>query len=182
MVEPNVCYAVAFLRMAEAFQAAGEPRYEQVLPLLRSHFGGFVDRLRNSAGGQDLPPGHVQSSEFWLLDCSSASLVGIIRLRHILNAYLEERGGHIGYAVHPAARRRGYGTWMLSTLLAWLREPAWQQAHGLALTRVLVTCHRENIASARVIVTNGGQLENQVWSEGEWVSRYWISLLPDTAQ
>ncbi len=67
----------------------------------------------------------------------------------------------------------GYGTCMLAMLLEWLRDPHWQQ-RGLWLSRVLVTCDVTNTGSARIIEANGGKLENQVFSEGDRVSRYWI--------
>ncbi len=176
VIEPDNLYAAAFLEMAREFQAAGEAQYEKDLPLLQMNFPAFIERLRKNARGESLPLGHVSGNEYWLLDCSLGRILGAIHLRHRLTPYLEERGGHIGYAIRPAERRKGYGTRMLATLLTWLRDPAWQAARGLDLHRVLVTCNTDNIASARVIEANGGVLENRVWSEGELISRYWIDL------
>lgn len=176
LIAPDGKFADAFLDMAREFQAAGEPRYEKDLPLLQMNFLAFIERLRKISHGENLPQGYVPGDEFWLLEPSLERILGIIRLRHRLTPYLEERGGHIGYAIRPLERRKGYGTQMLAMLLAWVRDPDWRAARRLALRRVLVTCDSDNTASARIIEANGGVLENRVWSEGELISRYWICL------
>ena len=53
---------------------------------------------------------------------------------------------------------------------------ALKQCCALGLHRVLVTCNRTNLASARVIVHNGGVLENELENGGIVTQRYWISL------
>ena len=40
----------------------------------------------------------------------------------------------------------------------------------------MITCRKENIASARTIQSCGGILENEVFKEGELYQRYWITL------
>ena len=49
------------------------------------------------------------------------------------------------------------------------------------LRRVLLTCDRDNVASRRTIVKNGGLLENEVPDDAGLghsgvIQRYWISL------
>ena len=47
----------------------------------------------------------------------------------------------------------------------------------LGIEKVLMTCDKDNIGSARSIIKNGGILENEfVNSEGSVEQRYWISL------
>ncbi len=176
LVAPDGKFAATFLEMAEEFQASGEPRYEKDLPLLRTNFPAFLERLDRASRGENLPIGYVPGDEFWLLEPRSQRILGIIRLRHWLTPALEERGGHIGYAIRPGERRKGYGAQILAMLLAWLREPGWQAARGLNLRRVLLTCDTNNTASARIIEANGGVLENRVRVENDLVSRYWIDL------
>jgi len=59
-------------------------------------------------------------------------------------------------------------------LLALVLEKARQRFIG----RVLVTCDKDNVASARVIQKNGGRLEDERVSRktGKVKQRYWIDL------
>lgn len=49
---------------------------------------------------------------------------------------------------------------------------------SLGLDRVLITCSKDNEASRRVILKNGGVYENTVQhhSENKELERYWITL------
>lgn len=93
-------------------------------------------------------------------------VVGILDIRHRLNAHLLKTGGHVGYSVHPLERRKGYATEML------------RQAIGICadmhMPRILVTCDKSNIASAAVITANGGELESEILGENGLKQRYWI--------
>jgi predicted acetyltransferase len=52
------------------------------------------------------------------------------------------------------------------------------KARELGLERALVTCDFDNTGSEKVILNNGGILENEVFSEEDekMVKRYWIEL------
>jgi predicted acetyltransferase len=97
------------------------------------------------------------------------SILGVVNLRHRLTDGLRRFGGHVGYSVRPAERRRGHGTTLLRAAMEMARERGTE--------RLLVTCHRGNVASAGVIVKCGGRLEDcrQYEAIGE-VCRYWIDL------
>ena len=112
--------------------------------------------------------GLVKSSQYLAIRISDKKIVGMINIRHSLNDYLLQFGGHIGYSVRKSERRKGYATAML-----WL---ALEKCKELGLEKVLVTCNKDNIASAKTITGNDGILENEV-PEGERITqRYWIEL------
>jgi predicted acetyltransferase len=78
-------------------------------------------------------------------------------------------GGHIGYAVVPEFRRRGYATEILRLSVKIAREK-------FGLGRILVTCDDDNIGSIRTIEKNGGILENVISGPDldKPKRRYWI--------
>lgn len=108
----------------------------------------------------------IPATYWWIVDRDG--YLGAISLRHRLNEFLLEAGGHIGYGVRPSARRRGVATWALGAVLPHAR------ARGLA--RVLVTCGDENVASARAIERNGGALDDVRDTALGRTRRYWIDL------
>ena len=68
--------------------------------------------------------------------------------------------GHIGYSVVPWKRRRGYATRALHLLLP--------QARSEGLAYVEITTDVDNIASRRVIESNGGKLIEQFQKPAEF--------------
>jgi predicted acetyltransferase len=54
---------------------------------------------------------------------------------------------------------------------------ALDECRKMGIDRVLMTCDKDNIGSAKSIIRNGGVLENEITnSEGNVVQRYWIQL------
>jgi predicted acetyltransferase len=96
------------------------------------------------------PAGWVTGTYLWMVD--DDVVVGRISLRHSLTPWLLEVGGHIGYAVRPSARRRGYATAALALMCGVAAE------HGIH--PALVTCDEDNVGSRKVIEANGGILED----------------------
>lgn len=100
-------------------------------------------------------------------------VVGIIDFRHRLTPFLLRFGGNIGYSVLPGERGRGYAKEMLHQML--------KECRTQGLEKVLVTCDKGNVPSARTILANGGVLENEVedqvgLSKSGRIQRYWIPL------
>lgn len=130
-------------------------------------FSAWVDRLLNEANTA-IPPaeGRVHADYWWIVD--NDAYLGAITLRHALNDFLLRAGGHIGYGLRPSARGRGLAAWALGSILPRARE--------LRLSRVLLTCDDDNIASARTIERTGGMLEDVRQTELGLTRRYWINL------
>jgi len=113
-------------------------------------------------------PDHVPST--FLFAFVGKRIVGRTSIRHRLNEALMRVNGHIGYAVVPEFRRRGYATTILRLSIRIAHEK-------LGIPRILVTCDDDNIGSIRTIEKNGGVLENIVTGPDldKPTRRYWIT-------
>jgi predicted acetyltransferase len=133
-------------------------------------FGRYLQVLGEQERGEHLPPNHVPST--FLFAFAGSRIVGRVSIRHALNPFLARIGGHIGYAVVPECRRKGYATEILRQALLIARE-------RLGLDRVLVTCDDDNVASMRTIEKNGGVLDNVVTGQdlAKPKRRYWIAIV-----
>jgi len=165
---PAARWKEEFRRFAEDFLRAGETSNYEWYRRGTEDFAGYCQELIANVVGQRLPPGWVPTSTFWMFD--AGQLVAAIRVRHRLNAFLEERGGHIGYDVAPSHRRRGLGRRLLELGLA--------EARKLGLDRALLVVDADNAPSMRIIERCGGVLWDQRSLPGERVPlrRYWIAL------
>ncbi len=168
LIEPCEELAEAYLDYVKEFSAAEEGYIHGSGVELKDDFGEFVRLLQDYAKGINLPEGWVPASTYWLL--SEGRVLGVSNLRHALTEFLLREGGHIGYSVRPSERGKGYGTAMVRLVL--------EKAKELGLEKVLITCDKDNPASAQVIEKNGGKLDNELVSKesGKMKQRYWIEL------
>jgi predicted acetyltransferase len=124
----------------------------------------YVEHMHAMEAGV-IAEGRVRAAN-WVAEVDG-ELVGTVSVRFGLNDFLAHRGGHIGYAVHPTHRRRGYATQILRLAVDLARREG--------VTDVLVTCNDDNEASAGVIEACGGELESvKIDDDGVAFRRYWI--------
>jgi predicted acetyltransferase len=130
-------------------------------------FTDFLRLLEDHRVGRGLPP-NVSASSF-LFAFDQGRIVGRASIRHTLTPQLGNVAGHVGYAVLPAFRNRGYATQILRAATRFARDE-------LGLHRVLVTCDDDNAASIRVIEKNHGVFEDtyQDATLRRPKRRYWI--------
>lgn len=129
----------------------------------------WYESVMRSASSETCPQHLVPKTLYLAIRESDNRLVGMIDLRHhIEHPILQRWGGHIGYNIRPADRRKGYGKEMLRLCL--------EKARELGLTRVLITCREGNIASEKIILANGGVYESTVDTENGPIRRFWITL------
>jgi predicted acetyltransferase len=173
LTEPAERFRDSYLQALAEFEAEGRDSAESAarrfdLKEVAGHFDRFVQYLRDQADPLKVKPGWVTSSEFWLVE--EEAYIGGLTLRHSLDEYLMQMGGHIGYEIRPSRRKQGYGRLILQLGL--------EQAKALGLQRILLTCDEHNLGSRNIIETNGGVLENIIKVQ-DWpgrVCRYWIAL------
>lgn len=135
-------------------------------------YTAFLDSVRNQHEGTDLPEGWLPA-DFLVAEVITAdggtTLIGRTSIRYGLNEYLLNYGGHIGYAVAPDHRRRGYATEILRQSLTLLAERG--------NDRALLVCNDDNAGSIGVIEACGGVLEDRRTDpDGVLIRRYWITL------
>src|SRR5690606_28706890 len=110
----------------------------------------------------------VPSDTYFLINYNG-KILGAISIRHYLNENLFSIGGHISYGIRPTERRKGHAKAMLKMAL--------EKCIQLDIKKVIITCDKTNIASAKTILANGGILENEVVEDdGNVVQRYWITM------
>lgn len=112
--------------------------------------------------------GLVPDSTFFCFDVERNIFVGAVNIRHYLNERLLLNIGHIGVGIRPSERNKGYGTKMVALAL--------EECKKIGLDNVLMVCDKNNTASARTIIKNGGIMENEVEVNGRLWQRYWIKF------
>ena len=130
------------------------------------NFETYLQRRIDYKNNVNLRTDHVGET-FWVAVVDD-QIAGRISIRHELNEFLLNFGGHIGYMVRPAFRRTGVATKMLDSAINHCRT--------LGLTQVLLTCNDDNLGSIKVIEGRGGVLENVVQKDGVPLRRYWIPV------
>lgn len=158
--EQILAYKAAFLQKGDSMDGtAGLKDAES--------FEAWYTAWQNNGSEETVREGLVPSTTYLAVD-EAGNVMGMLDLRHRLNDHLLQFGGHIGYSVLPAQRKKGIATKMLALALV--------QCKARNLTRVLITCDKKNIASAKTILNNGGVLENEVSEGARITQRYWIAI------
>ena len=126
--------------------------------------------IRNTESKETCPKHWVPDTQFLSIRPGDGRLIGMLDIRHELNEACLSLYGNIGYSIRASERGKGYATEQLRLAL--------KVCESMGMGRVLISCHKENLPSARTIVHNGGVLENEVVDErnGEILQRYWITL------
>ena len=102
------------------------------------------------------------------IDKKNNYILGMIDIRHCLNDFLLQAGGHIGCGVRKFERKKGYAKQMIKLAL--------EKCKKLKIEKVLITCNEDNIASEKSIISCGGILEDIRTVDGKNYKRFWIKL------
>lgn len=132
------------------------------------NFDVWLIGMNNRHIGKNIPDGYVRENFYLCYD--NDKLIGVFSLKFELTEFLLNYGGHIGYAVRPSERNKGYATQILHQGIELSRQ--------FGFDRILCVCDEDNYASEKVILKNGGVFENSLYdsSENVTVKRYWIEI------
>lgn len=109
-------------------------------------FWKWLKRQDEMSRGQGLEPWMVPQTTYWLY--VNDRPVGYGKVRHHLTEDLRNGAGHIGYAVAPLERNKGYGKTLLRLLL--------HRAKGLGIEVALLSVEKDNLPSLQVVEENHG--------------------------
>ncbi|UWG96468.1 GNAT family N-acetyltransferase [Dehalobacter sp. DCM] len=128
----------------------------------------WLDYNRNNRNPATVSPEWVPATTFFAVRKADDRIVGMVDIRHHLDhPFLAAYGGHIGYAVRPSERKKGYATHMLKMAL--------EYAHALGITKIMLGCYADNTASVRTITKCGGIFtESKLYPDGKPINMYWI--------
>ena len=148
---PELSDKEAVIEMMKEFEASQSAHDGGFWSVDNFDYEKWLEDNRLSEMGINIPDTFVPAVQF-------------LHLRLRLNDNLLKQGGHIGYSIRPSERRKGYAKEQLRLGLL--------EAKKKNIKKALVTCHDDNPGSRKVILANGGVLEDVQDS----VERYWISL------
>lgn len=125
-------------------------------------------KIAQSIEKETLSRDDVHASTFFTIRESDKKVIGSIQIRHSLTEELRKYGGHIGYAIRPSERKKGYGTQQLALVLEYAKQ--------MEIFKIMISCESDNVASAKTIMACGGRLTEEKMIRGVMHQIYWIDL------
>ena len=118
----------------------------------------------------------VPTKTMFLIRENDNMLVGTINIRLALNEKLRKRNGNIGYSIRPTQRGKGYNKINLYLGLC--------ECKKYNLDKVMLDCEKSNLASAKTIISLGGELEREYFDDElkEMEQVYWIDVDKNIAE
>ena len=108
-------------------------------------FDAWLKETFDHKEGKNLPLEFVPATQYLCIRISDNKLIGMVQIRHKLNNFLLNFGGHIGDCVAINERNKGYGKQILALALEKCKQ------HGI--NKVLLTCKDTNTPSKNVLFT-----------------------------
>lgn len=131
------------------------------------NYDDFLERIKNNREGKNLKPGRWKSTLYFIID-DEEKIVWAVHIRHELNDELRFDGGNIGYGIKPSERKKWHATIGLKLALEKCKE--------LWLDKVLLTCGKNNIWSAKAMINNWWIWDTEYTHEWHTKERYWIPI------
>ena len=160
MVFPNLSYkdkAIEYIK--EFYEYGSEINGSGSLDrfLKESTYEAWLNKILSDMDIANIPESRVPGLTYFYVREEDERIIGMINIRLALNDFLRAEGGHIGYSIRPTERRKHYATEMLAAAL--------KVCDVIGIKEVLVSCDKNNPASAGVIRNCGGILKHESYSE-----------------
>ena len=171
LIKPSIEYKDAIIDMINEWGSYNDahPEEDHSPWIIFQYHGDFAEYLKHFENSEKHPkPEHVPATAYFALDKERNRIVGAVCIRHYLNEKLLNSGGHIGDGVRPSERRKGYATEMIGLALDICRQ--------MGIDKVMMSCRKDNIASKKSRITNGGVYDCDISDDDEILERDWITL------
>ncbi|WP_338984252.1 GNAT family N-acetyltransferase [Spiroplasma endosymbiont of Diplazon laetatorius] len=164
LIKPTIEYKEELIEMVVEFCQNDKPK--DAIPG-SSNINGYesIEQWLEFINKKDIDTVLVPFYQYLVVDGNNKA-IGFLNIRLSLNDHLLNYGGHIGYSVLPKERQKGYAQTILKEALKICKDNS--------INEVLITCKEDNIYSEKVILKNGGVLED-IRNDGSFnFKRYWI--------
>jgi len=171
LIRPNEYFEKQVLGMVHEFYDDNTtPYWSSWLKKFLDNYSWWLEYLKNCEKDHTWDEKLVPGIQYILVRESDDSVIWFINTRLRLNNALLEHGWHIGYSIRPSERGKHYATAQLFSVLK-LYQDLW-------IEKVLLTCDKSNIWSAKTIQNCGWILENEIIDPSDWqlIQRYWIDV------
>ena len=170
LVLPTMEHREAAEQYKQEFFENGQETINGSAQLHNMEYIEWLKNIQNNRCAQTVRADWVIADTFFAVRESDNQIIGMIDIRHSLdNEFLTQFGGHIGYSVRPSQRRKGYAADMLRQALDYARS--------IPLSKVMLGCFSDNIASINTIRKCGGVLtKTSTYLDNRSINIYWIEL------
>ena len=171
LIKPTIEYKEQVLECVQEFIDNDSNLYwVSWLKKYLNNYEWWLEEVENDEFKERLPEWRVPAKQFILIRELDNKLLWFIQARLELNEWLLQHWWHIWYSIRPSERRKNYATAQLFSVLD-LYENLW-------IERILITCDKSNIWSAKTIQKCWWILENELIDPTDWelIQRYWVDI------
>ena len=171
LIKPNKNSEKNILDIVKEFEKDNSVYYwSSWLKHFLDNYDWRLENIQNNENKDTVAEWIVPAFQYILIRESENKAIWFINTRLELSEWLLQHWWHIWYSIRPSERRKHYATAQLFAVLKLYKD--------LWIDRVLVTCDKDNIWSAKTIQKCGWILENEIIDSTDWklIQRYWIDI------
>ena len=171
LIKPTKDFEEQVLKIVQEFIDDGTTLYwVWWLKRFVDNYDGWLKYLKQNEQEETVDINRVPANQYILIRESDNSVIWFINTRLRINDSLLVHWWHIWYSIRPSERKKHYATAQLFTVLKFYKD--------LWIEKVLLTCDKSNIWSAKTIQNCGWILENEIIDPVDWelIQRFWIDI------